>query len=176
MIRDRIVCGVNDNRIQRLLLQQPELTYDKAKEIAQSLEAASKDAQKLLNPTNTRPSQPIRYHNVHPPRRHPKPTVIPPHSQKQQSHPSSCCGSSHSRSACKFKDATCRNCGKRGHIAKVCRSRTTERKPSHQSTHNTTFSTLDTTPEEENYLSPTLVTKRSPASQEGTYNMFTLPS
>ena len=80
-ICDRIVCGVNDNRIQRLLLQEPELTYDKAKE------AASKDVQKLQNPTSTHPSQPIQYHNVHPPRRYLKPTILL-NSQKQQSHPS----------------------------------------------------------------------------------------
>ena len=36
--------------------------------------------------------------------------------------------------------------------------------------------TSDTAPEEENYLSSTFVTKEGPASQEGTYNMFTLAS
>lgn len=47
MIRDRLVCGVNDNHIQRTLLQEPELTYEKALEIAQGIEAASQDVQKL---------------------------------------------------------------------------------------------------------------------------------
>lgn len=32
------------------------------------------------------------------------------------------CGDSHPRSTCRFKDATCRHCGRSGHIAKICQS------------------------------------------------------
>ena len=42
MIRDRIVCGINDNRIQHRLLQENELTYKQAYDIAQAMETASK--------------------------------------------------------------------------------------------------------------------------------------
>ena len=91
---------------------------------------------------------------------------------------SSChgCGGSHPRSACKFKDATCRRCGKRVHIARVCRSGTTERQPPHQNTSNTTFTTTDTALDEENYPSPASVAKDSSVSQERTYTMFALQS
>ena len=47
MIRDRLVCGISDSRIQRRLLQETELTYESAYKIAQAMEAASKDAQDL---------------------------------------------------------------------------------------------------------------------------------
>ena len=36
MIRDRLVCGINDDNTQRLLLAEKELTYEKALEIARS--------------------------------------------------------------------------------------------------------------------------------------------
>lgn len=40
MMRDRLVCEVNDERIQRRLLSEQILTFDKALKIAFSLEAA----------------------------------------------------------------------------------------------------------------------------------------
>ena len=42
MVRDRLVCGVNDIRIQNRLLQESKLTYDKAFELAQSVEVLLK--------------------------------------------------------------------------------------------------------------------------------------
>ena len=47
MLRDRLVCGVNDGRIQRALLQEHNLTFERALEIAQSIEAAANDMQRL---------------------------------------------------------------------------------------------------------------------------------
>jgi len=35
------------------------------------------------------------------------------------------CGSSHLRSKCPFRDASCHKCSKKGHIAKLCRSSST---------------------------------------------------
>ena len=58
MIRDRIVCGVNGNRIQCRLLQESELTYKQAFDIAQAIETASKDIQDLLRPL------PIKVYNT----------------------------------------------------------------------------------------------------------------
>lgn len=40
MMRDRLVCEVNDERIQRRLLSEQILTFDNALKIAFSLEAA----------------------------------------------------------------------------------------------------------------------------------------
>ena len=40
MLRDRIVCGINDVRIQRRLLAEPGLSLAKALELALALETA----------------------------------------------------------------------------------------------------------------------------------------
>ena len=42
MIRDRLVCGVMDNKIQRRLLAEKDLTFKKAYEMAISMEMAAK--------------------------------------------------------------------------------------------------------------------------------------
>ena len=39
MLRDRIVCGINDDAMQRRLLAEPGLMFKKSLEIAQSLKA-----------------------------------------------------------------------------------------------------------------------------------------
>ena len=51
MLRDRLVCGIYSRAVQRRLLQEPSLTYDKALEIALSSEAAEKDSKRLTGGT-----------------------------------------------------------------------------------------------------------------------------
>ena len=50
MLRDRLVCGVEEPKIQRRLLAEPDLTFDKEFELALAAEAAEKNA-KDLQPT-----------------------------------------------------------------------------------------------------------------------------
>ena len=53
MIRDRLVCGINDEQIQkRLLSKGNKLTLAKAMTFAQAIETATKDAQ-LMQPQST---------------------------------------------------------------------------------------------------------------------------
>lgn len=47
MLRDRLVCGINDDRIQRRLLSETDLTFERAFKIAVAAEAASKNVQDL---------------------------------------------------------------------------------------------------------------------------------
>ena len=47
MIRDRLVCGINDISIQKRLLAEPGLTYAKAVELAQSAETAAQSLREL---------------------------------------------------------------------------------------------------------------------------------
>ena len=47
MLCDRLVCGVDDLRMQRRLLAEPELTFDKAFEIAMASESAEKNVKDL---------------------------------------------------------------------------------------------------------------------------------
>lgn len=47
MLRDRLVCGVNDERIQRRLLAEDKLTFTKALQLAQAMEGADRDTKDL---------------------------------------------------------------------------------------------------------------------------------
>ena len=47
MIRDRLVCGVNEAAIQKRLLAEPALTYGKAVELALSAETAAQSVREL---------------------------------------------------------------------------------------------------------------------------------
>ena len=44
MLRDRLVCGINNDRIQKRLLAEKELTFAKALELATAMELAEKSA------------------------------------------------------------------------------------------------------------------------------------
>ena len=47
MLRDRLVCGIHDIRIQRRLLAEPNLTFKKALELAIALETVDRDTKDL---------------------------------------------------------------------------------------------------------------------------------
>ena len=49
MLRNRLVCGVNDSRIQRQLLAETDLTFGKALELTQALEAAEQNAKDVAS-------------------------------------------------------------------------------------------------------------------------------
>lgn len=117
MLRDRLVCGIGDDRIQRRLLSEPELTFDKALKLAQAMEAANKDVQELqagvsgASLTESRPTQ-----DVH------KMAAAEVSGERRRT----CyrCGSEqHISKECRFITEKCHKCGKKGHIQRVCRSR-----------------------------------------------------
>ena len=114
MLRDRLVCGINDEHIQHRLLAKDKLTYKKALEVAQGLETAAKNAQKLQGSSTSTAATP--HGDVH--RLHSK-----PFSSKQSLPACFQCGkSNHAPAKCQFKDAKCHNCGKTGHLRCVCRA------------------------------------------------------
>ena len=47
MLRDQIVCGINDKVVQRRLLSESALSFDKALSIAQGLETAAQNVKEL---------------------------------------------------------------------------------------------------------------------------------
>ena len=109
MLRDHIVCGINDSVIQRRLLGEKELTFARAYEIAQFMESAAKnstDMQSMIS--NPSPTQPV--HSVE------KKELVGDVEYYK-------CGGHHFASTCQFKNSDCNACGKKGHIARVCRSR-----------------------------------------------------
>jgi len=58
MLRDRLVCGVNHQGIQRKLLSEGDISYTDALALAQSIESAEDDAKKLGGPALL---QPVHY-------------------------------------------------------------------------------------------------------------------
>ena len=69
MLKDRIVCGINNVRIQQHLLSEKTLTFDTAVQQAQSVETAAKNVKELshtqLPPTSATDQQEV--HKVVPP-------------------------------------------------------------------------------------------------------------
>ena len=116
MMRDRLVCGLRDSRLQRRLLAETDLTFKKAFQMCQATELAEKNAQELQ--TGPKSSQKVGGANVmalHADvagRRHPTP---------QECY--RCKSTQHLAKECRFKAANCHACGKQGHIAKACRSK-----------------------------------------------------
>ena len=107
MIRDRVVCGINEDAIQkRLLAEGDTLTLTKALSLAQAYETAVKDATTLL-PSNASPQQIHRVQSA---------------AKAQSKKPCyRCTRTGHSPGACRFRKERCHNCSKIGHIKKACR-------------------------------------------------------
>ena len=95
-LRDCLVIGLADSRIQAKLLAEAELTLDAAIKMATSLEAVSQQTRQIRAVEST---QVNAFH--------------------QQS---DCwrCGDKHNPNTCRFKDYECFNCKKKGHAAAKC--------------------------------------------------------
>ena len=103
MLRDRLVCGVNDERIQKRLLLEAKLTLDGALKIAQAHEAAEKCSREISAKSQ------VTVHMV-------KKSV--PGSTVQCFR---CGRSDHVADKCPVLTARCFRCQKTGHIRKVCK-------------------------------------------------------
>ena len=102
-LRDRLVCGLSSEAIQKSLLAKEKLTLSTALETALGMEAAAKRAKELKGTQRSTPVFRV---------------------EKTPAKPCGRCGrGNHSSGDCKFKDATCHKCGKVGHIAPVCRTK-----------------------------------------------------
>ena len=103
-LRDRLVCEMLSVPIQKRLLAEKDLTLQKAMEIAQSMEAATKQSSELNTPSVSVPtSQDIQF------------TTTGKICYK-------CGNKGHPQEKCHFRTQKCNSCGKKGHIAKVCKA------------------------------------------------------
>ena len=115
---------MQDKRIQRRLLSEGDLKFEKAYEVAQAMELASKNAEQL----NTKAVLPVDG----------KPETLPPTVQTVRSQTSSTpscyqCGyKGHTPAACRFKSATCHGCKKFGHLKQACKEKWKGSKRDHQ--------------------------------------------
>ena len=156
MLRDRLVCGVNHQAIQKRLLAEKNLTLDKAMEIALALEAADNDVKQLQKPSATVMYQ-TQSKNQCPPRREsalPRP-AMPGHKSCHR------CLGNHAPQTCKFKEAECRKCKKVGHIARACQTKQSQRPQQKQPVRRAHY--IDDTEPEPN-----------PTTTDTSYNLFTV--
>ena len=109
-LRDRLVCGLHSESIQRRLLSQSDLTLAQAVEIAKGMEAATRDTQELQG-------QAPSIKAVQSSGATKKSSGTVPEKQCHR-----CGKKNHLPHQCHFKDVVCHKCSKRGHIAKVCRA------------------------------------------------------
>lgn len=122
MLRDRLVCGIADERWQKRLLAEEDLTYDKAVKLLLSMEAAESEVKDLT-----------AHKTVNSVRRPGKPAFSkPPHNKAGDTPSTTCyrCGAGHKATDCSYKDAECHFCHKKGHIASVCLSKQRQKRPS----------------------------------------------
>ena len=135
MLRDRLVCGISNKAVQRRLLQETALVFDKAPEMALAAEAAEKDSRRLTGAFSDNVISPRKEELVPPLSQTPVNKVGPHKQDKPQSGGSNSfskpvcfrCGGKHLSSGCPCKDFECHFCKKRGHLAKVCRKKSRTR-------------------------------------------------
>ena len=107
-LRDRFVCGLQNNSIGRRLLAVRKLTLKSAIELAKKMENADLETQIISTDIKTENANAMN--NV-----------------KRKCYRSN--STKHLANVCRFKDAKCNNCHMKGHISKACRNRTRQTDP-----------------------------------------------
>lgn len=112
-LRDRLVCGLRDENIQRRLLTTKELTFQSAKEVAIAMELATR-SEVCLRATGESVNK-VTYSPRHGSGRAAR--------KPEKSRRNECyrCGEDHNPERCHFKTAVCYVCNKVGHLARKCR-------------------------------------------------------
>ncbi|XP_048590142.1 uncharacterized protein K02A2.6-like [Nematostella vectensis] len=111
MLRDRLVSGINNERIQRRLLSEENLTFKKAYDIASSMETTAQHMADLQSAPSTLSSTSASVKKV---------SSSPLPRSKSENKECYRCGKNHHPSKCRFKEATCHYCKKKGHIVAKC--------------------------------------------------------
>ena len=114
MLRDRLVVGIDNESIQRRLLAETDLSFKRALEIAQSLEAAAKNAKEIQNGAGNTGNGNPGTNQEH--------LRAEPVGMVATNNCYHCGKTGHLAPQC-HKNAKCLNCGKVGHIKRACRNK-----------------------------------------------------
>ena len=101
-LRDRFVCRLRSEVMQKRLLSEVNLSFNRAVEIAQGIEAAEQHTQQLKAEAAV--------------------WLVSPKGTTRTANCKHCGKNNHIASQCRFKEAICNNCHKKGHLAKICRA------------------------------------------------------
>ena len=115
MIRDRLVCGIRNDGLQRNLLAINNLTFEKALDYALLHEAAERNTKVLNEPLVVQ-----QVSQCSAPSTGTTGTAITTARTESVCYR---CGGQHWAKECRFKDSVCNYCKKKGHIQRACRSR-----------------------------------------------------
>ena len=113
LLRDRLVCGINDQQIQRRLLAKRDLKLKDAIDEARSCESATKDYKTLQTQPGNGAAEEATLHKVR---------SAPSKGPTQAARCFRCNKTGHNAASCRFKAMRCHQCGKTGHIKAACRS------------------------------------------------------
>ena len=122
-MRDQLVVGLRSDNIQKRLLSEKDLTYEKAIALSTSLETAAKDSRELgLSVKQKKPGEAALH-------RFGGARATQDSGYKHSSYNVGgkrcfrCNSASHFADRCRLpKDITCRSCSKKGHVAEACMS------------------------------------------------------
>ena len=120
-LRDRLICGINNERWQKRLLAEDNPNFKRVYELALSMEAAEKSVDQLQGKSGH-----ARVNKLNGGGRKSRPEGGPDSCYR-------CNGTNHKPSECRFKETTCHSCGKKGHISRACFSKHKQPQQQHQS-------------------------------------------
>nr|XP_034968432.1 uncharacterized protein LOC118083738 [Zootoca vivipara] len=141
-LRDRFVCGLSSSKARRrIIIAKEEVTLASALQEAIATEATEKEesadvikpAKAPLNTTHFT-GDPVASPDQSPVQ---GVELVRQSTTASKNHRPACagCGGNHDRKNCRFRDVTCRACGRLGHLARVCRSATSDSAVSPRSSH-----------------------------------------
>lgn len=129
-LRDRLVCGLRSEVMQRKLLSEKaaDLTFVKAIDIALSMEMASQNTRELKQDSpSSAPSGAVHKVGADDKRKSSNPGqggARPKTQNNEKQKPCyRCNGRGHSSNDCRYKEYKCNFCGKQGHLQQACHTK-----------------------------------------------------
>ena len=109
LIRDRLILGIQNNRLRERLLREEDLSLEKAVQLCKAAECAERQVSVMQDSAAAASVMTIQHKQ----------------GQRRERNRRNCgyCGEIHERRKCPAYGKTCSKCGRRNHISTVCRSR-----------------------------------------------------